>query len=63
MNIYFALTTAIVLVATTILYILIRRQLSSIHTLVNSNLTSVKADLKIALNRIRILEELLGKTR
>ena len=63
MNVYFALTTAIVLVATGILYFLIRRQLSVIHTLVNSNLTAVKKDLETALNRIEVLEKLLSDTR
>ena len=63
MNGYFALTTAIVLITTTVLYVLIRRQLKQIHTLVNSNLTKVKQDLETAMQKIGILEELLSKTR
>lgn len=39
------------------------RQLTEIHSLVNSNLTEVKADLAIALDRIQILETLLTKSR
>lgn len=37
------------------------QQLGEIHELVNSNLTAVKADLAIALDRIATLEELLTR--
>jgi len=63
MNGYFALTTVIVLLTSAILYLLIRKQLSQIHILVNSNLTKVKKDLETALIRIEVLEKLLSDSR
>lgn len=47
--------------ALVVVYVLINRQLGTIHTLVNSNLTRVRADLEIALARIETLEKLLTK--
>jgi hypothetical protein len=38
-------------------------RLGEIHTLVNSNLTKVQADLKIALERIELLEQHLAKAK
>ena len=51
----------LVVIVSIVGFVLISRQLRQIHVLVNSNLTQVKADLAIALNRIGILETLLSQ--
>lgn len=68
MNIaYFIAFIVVVLISSYGMYYLINRQIShqkeqldDIHELVNSNLSKVKADLEIALDRISTLEALLS---
>ena len=57
------LMVIVVLIATALLYVLLTKQLRTIHRLVNSNLARVQADLKIALDRISVLEQILSKDR
>jgi hypothetical protein len=53
----------ILLCGAAIMYRQFTKRLIVIHDLVNSNLTKVKADLEVALDRIQVLETILTRER